>query len=82
MRKISNMPDWMIRTIKTFIQAFGGTFIPSICIVLNQISTGGLPNNFGTWLATVLIPIICAALAAGIAAAWNIILEHLKEGGK
>lgn len=80
MKNKKELPDWMIRALKTFVQAFGGTFIPSICIVLNQISTGGLPNNFGTWIATVLIPIICAALAAGIAAAWNIVLEHLKEG--
>ena len=75
----NKLPDWAVRSIKTFVQAFGGSFIPAICVVLNQISTGGLPNNFRTWAAATLIPILCAALAAGIAAAWNIILETLKE---
>ena len=76
---MKQLPDWAIRAIKTFIQAFGGVFIPALCVVLNQISTGGLPSNFTTWLLTVIVPMLCAALAAGIAAAWNYIIEILKD---
>jgi len=76
---MKNLPDWAVRSLKTFVQAFGGTFIPAICVVLNQISTGGLPNNFKTWFIATIVPILCAGLAAGIAAAWNIILDQLKE---
>lgn len=69
------MKDWQIRAIKTFIQAFGGVLIPEIIMMLK----GDLPN---TWEAfeLVAIPALCAALAAGISAAWNIINEHLKGG--
>ena len=35
------MPDWLIRTIKTFIQSFFGVLIPEICIILN----GGFPAS-------------------------------------
>jgi len=70
------MKDWMIRAIKTFVQAFGGIFVPEICMILN----GSLPADFAGW-KMILIPLICSALAAGIAAAWNIILEHLKDEG-
>ena len=69
------MKDWMIRAIKTFVQAFGGVFIPEICMILS----GALPVDISAWKA-VLVPLVCSAIAAGISAAWNIILEHLKEG--
>ena len=68
------MKDWMIRSIKTFVEAFGCIFIPEVCLLLN----GGWPEDwYGVKAA--LIPIGCSALAAGITAAWNIILEHLRE---
>ena len=67
------MKDWQIRAIKTFVQAFGGIFIPEVCLIL----TGNLPADFAGW-KSVLIPVGCSALAAGIAAAWNIVLEYLK----
>ena len=67
------LKDWQIRAIKTFIQAFGGVLVPEIVMVL----TTGVPENWST-LWAVLAPIICAALAAGISAAWNVILERLK----
>ena len=67
--------DWQIRAAKTFLQAFGGVAIPEIVMILNT----GVPESWNTvW--TVLAPIICAALAAGISAAWNVILERLQEG--
>lgn len=68
------MKDWQIRSIKTFIQAFGGVFIPELVLILN----GNIPEEWTSWTC-VLIALLCPSLAAGIAAAWNIILEHLKE---
>ena len=69
---MKNLPDWAIRAIKTFIQAFGGVLIPELVMVLQ----GKLPATFSGWTA-VMVPIVCAALAAGISAAWNIISENM-----
>ncbi len=71
---MKNIPDWLVRTIKTFIQSFFGVLIPEICIILN----GGFPADIST-LWKVLSPIVAAALSAAICAAWNIINERLKE---
>ena len=68
------MKDWQIRALKTFAQAFGGVIVPEL------VMNGGLPPDWSA-LKLTLIPVICSALAAGISAAWNIILERLKEGG-
>ena len=66
------MKDWMIRAIKTFIQAFFGTLIPAVCTMLSN----GWPESWDKmWV--VLAPTIAAGLAAAIAAVWNIILEAL-----
>ena len=66
------MKDWMVRAIKTFVQAFFGVLIPAVCTMLQ----GGWPESWGqVWV--VLAPVISAALAAAIAAVWNIILEHM-----
>lgn len=72
---MKHLKDWQIRALKTFIQAFGGILVPELVIVLN----GSFPPNWSA-LWAVLAPIICSALAAGISAAWNVILEKLKEG--
>ena len=69
------MKDWQIRALKTFVQAFGSVLIPEVCLILNGTMPDGIP---GFIKATA--PVLCGAIAAGIAAAWNIILEHLKEG--
>jgi len=68
------MKDWMIRAIKTFVQAFFGILIPEICVILN----GGFPESWSK-LWAVLAPTVSAALAAAICAVWNIILEAMKE---
>lgn len=68
------MADWMVRALKTFVQAFLGVLIPEICAALNGFDFGNINKNF-----VVLMPVITAALAAGISAAWNIVLEHMKE---
>lgn len=68
------MKDWLIRTIKTFVQAFLGVLIPAVCALLND----GWPESWEkTWV--ILAPTIAAALSAAICAVWNIILEKLKE---
>lgn len=66
------MKDWMIRAIKTFIQAFFGVLIPEIVTLLN----GGFTDWSTAW--KILSPFVAAALAAGISAVWNILLERLK----
>lgn len=66
--------DWQIRAVKTFIQAFGGVLIPELVLFLSN----NLPENL-TAAKAILIPAVCSALAAGIAAVWNIILEELKK---
>lgn len=66
------MKDWMIRALKTFVQAFLGVLIPATCTLLNN----GWPESWGkAWV--ILAPTVAAALAAAIAAVWNIILEEL-----
>ncbi len=68
------MRDWMVRAIKTFVQAFFGVGIPEICLILN----GGFPESWGK-LWTLMAPVVAAALSAAICAVWNIILEAMKE---
>lgn len=65
--------DWMVRAAKTFVQAFFGVLIPEVVAVLS----GGFVDMGTAW--KVLSPFVAAALAAGISAVWNLILEHLKE---
>ena len=70
------LKDWQIRALKTFAQAFGGILVPEVVMILNS----GVPENWhSVWV--VLAPVICSALAAGISAAWNILLEKLREDG-
>lgn len=72
---MKNLPDWLIRAIKTFVQAFLGVFIPAIVSLLN----GGLPKDWDAVLIT-LASAFMAALASAISAAWNIALEHFRGG--
>ena len=68
------MKDWQVRALKTFVQAFFGVFIPAIVALLSN----GFPADLNAvWV--VAGPALAASLAAGISAAWNIILEKLKE---
>lgn len=68
------LKDWQIRALKTFAQAFGGVLVPEVVMVL----TSGVPENWSK-LWAILAPVVCASLAAGISAAWNVILERLKQ---
>ena len=67
------MKDWMVRAIKTFVQAFFGVLIPEVGVLLN----GGFPESIeAAWL--VLSPVVAAALSAAISAVWNIVAEKLR----
>lgn len=69
------MNDWMIRAVKTFVQAFFGVLIPEICVMLN----GGFPESINAaWV--LLSPVVAAALSAAISAVWNVVSERLKRG--
>lgn len=65
------MKDWMVRALKTFVQAFFGVLIPEIITILN----GGFTDVETMW--KVLSPFVAAALAAGISAVWNIVKEQM-----
>lgn len=67
---MKNLPDWFIRTIKTFVESFLGVFLTALVPILNN----GWPENWKViWL---LVP---PALAAGITAAWNYYLQYKKD---
>jgi len=68
------MKDVIIRAVKTFIQAFAGVLVPEICIILQGHE---LPIDITGWRA-LIIPLLCSALAAGISAVWNTILNKSK----
>lgn len=69
------MKDWMIRAIKTFVQAFLGVLVPELAALLGGADLGALAD-WGIWA-----PLLAAALAAGISAAWNLALERFGTGG-
>lgn len=69
------MKDWMVRALKTFVQAFFAVLIPELVIVLQK----GWPESWSS-LWAVMSPVVSAALAAAICAVWNISLEaHKRE---
>lgn len=69
-----NMPDFLIRAAKTFIQAF----IPVIIANIAAITTHVVNWDFADWKGW-LLPILISAFAAGIAALWNFIIEKLNQ---
>lgn len=69
------MSDWLIRSLKTFAQTFGGIVLTEFCAIL---ANKGFPESWSAlWAA--LAPVVASALSAAICAVWNIILERLKE---
>ena len=66
------MSDWMIRAVKTFVQAFFGVLIPEVCALLNN----GFPESWpAVW--AYLAPVVAAAVSSAICAVWNILLEQM-----
>lgn len=69
------LPDWAIRTIKTFIQVFLGTLIPAVCVSME--APPAVWAEVPAWLGAIFTPqlIIGDCLAAAICAVWNVIKE-------
>lgn len=65
------MRDWLVRALKTFVQAFFGVYVPAVCAMLS----GGWPESVSAAWA-LLAPAAAAGLSAAIAAVWNLILER------
>lgn len=68
----NKVPDFLIRAAKTFIQAFVPVIIANIALIGNHVVNWDFADWKG-WLA----PILIAAVAAGIAAVWNLIIERI-----
>lgn len=62
--------DVGMRALKTFVQAFFGVLIPEVCVILSKVTE----YDWNQWYVWAL-PIVCGALAAGISAAWNGIIN-------
>lgn len=76
------VPDWAIRSVKTFVQVFIATLISALWAGDNVP-----PVDWGTvpaWLLGVFTPqlILGDCLAAALCAVWNIRLEKTKKGAE
>jgi len=67
--------DVGMRALKTFVQAFLGVLIPQIVMMLNNY----MDFKWDQW--TTYLPIITGALAAGISAVWNSIINASDKQG-
>lgn len=67
--------DLWSRAGKTFLQALGGVLIPQLVLVLSNI----YDYDWTKWYVWAL-PIIAGAIAAGISAAWNAIINATDKG--
>lgn len=67
--------DLWSRAGKTAVQAFFGVLIPQIVLVLSNI----LDYDWTKWYVWAL-PIIAGALAAGISAGWNALINASDKG--
>lgn len=75
MKERKQMPDWLIRTIKTFVQVFLGTLIPAVCVSMSTPPSAWA--DVLPWLGTIFTPqlVIGDCLAAAICAVWNVVKE-------
>lgn len=62
------------RALKTFVQAALGVLVPQIVMMLNNY----MEFDWASW--TTYLPLITGALAAGISAAWNGIINSTTKG--
>lgn len=70
------LPDWLIRTIKTFVQVFVGTLIPALLVAFATP-----PATWGEvlpWIGGIFTPqlVIGDCLATAICAVWNGAMEY------
>ena len=66
------MKDWMIRALKTFVEAFASALIADIAVIGEALTDWEAGKH-------ILLTVGIGAVAAGISAAWNIIAERLKN---
>lgn len=72
------MKDWIIRALKTFVQATVAYLVANISLISSHV----VDWDFSDWKGW-LLPIIVGAGSAGISAVWNIILEAInKQNGE
>lgn len=76
-KKENKIPDFLIRAAKTFMQAFISVIVLNITAIMTHVVNWDF-NDWKGWLA----PILIAALAAGIAALWNFIIEKINAKAK
>lgn len=62
--------DLWSRALKTFVQAFFGVLIPQLVLILSNV----YEYDWNRWYVWAL-PIITGALAAGISAGWNALIN-------
>ena len=68
------MKDWIIRALKTFVQATAAYFVANIALISQHV----VDWDFSNWKGW-LMPILVGALSAGISAVWNLILESTNK---
>lgn len=68
------MKDWLIRALKTFVQATVAYFVANIALITQHV----VEWDFSDWKGW-LMPIIVGAGSAGISAVWNVILESIDK---
>lgn len=68
------MKDWVIRSIKTFVQATVAYLIANIALISQHV----VDWDFSDWKGW-LLPVLVGAGSAGISAVWNVILESIDK---
>lgn len=68
------MKDWVIRALKTFVQATVAYFVANVALITQHV----VEWNFSDWKGWAL-PLITGAISAGISAVWNVILEQIDK---
>ena len=66
------LPDWLIRALKTFVQAAVSFIVAGITVLTEAVADWNTGKH-------ALLSLGVGAVAAGISAAWNIVLEMVKE---
>ena len=66
------LPDWLIRALKTFVQAAVSFIVADITVLTEAVADWNAGKH-------ALLTLGVGAVAAGISAAWNIVLEMVKE---
>ena len=72
MNNSKQIPDFLVRAAKTFVQAFIPVIIANMALIMNHVVNWDFADWKG-WLA----PILISAVAAGISAIWNLIIEKV-----